>query len=55
MTGGWLTLGWVTVFGLPLGVALGVIFWPERIAKDRTVEAIRQRIESEEDPPPRNY
>ncbi|WP_433756223.1 hypothetical protein [Nocardia sp. CA-135398] len=36
-------------------VFIAALFWPERIAKVRTVEAIRQRIESEDDPPPRSY
>ncbi|MEV4236433.1 MULTISPECIES: hypothetical protein [unclassified Nocardia] len=43
----WIMLGWVIVFGLPLTVVFAVIFWPERIPKDRTVQAIRQRIEDE--------
>ncbi|MFD6394527.1 hypothetical protein [Nocardia sp. NPDC060259] len=41
------TLGFVVAVGLPLAVLLGVIVWPERIPKDRTVEAIRARIENE--------
>ncbi|WP_433714620.1 hypothetical protein ACQP2U_11230 [Nocardia sp. CA-084685] len=44
----WIALGWVIVLGLPLTVVLAVIFWPERIPKDRTVRAIRQRIEDED-------
>lgn len=47
MNAGWVTLGWVMVFGLPLAVIIAVVLWPERIPKDRTVEAIRQRIEEE--------
>ncbi|WP_280294417.1 hypothetical protein [Nocardia abscessus] len=43
-------LGWVLVFALPGAVMVGVIFWPERIPKDRTVEAIRQRIDDEGEP-----
>jgi hypothetical protein len=45
-----LMLGWVLVFGLPVAVMVAVIFWPERIPKDRTVETIRQRIEEEDEP-----
>ncbi|WP_158607759.1 hypothetical protein [Nocardia panacis] len=52
MNEGWITLGWVVVFGLPLGVVLAVILWPERIPKDRTVQAIRRRIEDEDGQPP---
>ncbi|MET8877376.1 hypothetical protein [Nocardia sp. NPDC004604] len=43
-----ITLGWMIVFVLPLTVVFAAIFWPERIPKDRTVEAIRRRVESEE-------
>ncbi|MGY2059494.1 hypothetical protein [Nocardia gipuzkoensis] len=46
----WIMLGWVLVFALPGAVIVGVVFWPERIPKDRTVEAIRQRIEDEGEP-----
>lgn len=42
-------LGWMVVLGLPFGVLLVAVFWPERAPKDRTVEAIRQRIETEDD------
>ncbi|WP_433714625.1 hypothetical protein ACQP2U_11255 [Nocardia sp. CA-084685] len=45
-----IVLGWAVVFGLPLIVFIVAVFWPERIPKDRTVQAIRQRIESEDDP-----
>ncbi|MGQ4614842.1 hypothetical protein [Nocardia sp. R7R-8] len=41
-------LGWVLVFALPGAVMVAVIFWPEHIPKDRTVEVIRQRIEDED-------
>ncbi|AYF77750.1 hypothetical protein D7D52_32480 [Nocardia yunnanensis] len=50
--GGWVTFGWVMVFVLPSAVGLAAIFWPERIPKDRTVQAIQRRIEDEDDPPP---
>ncbi|MGW4770280.1 hypothetical protein ACWEO2_19815 [Nocardia sp. NPDC004278] len=43
-----IALGWMTVFGLPLTVVFAAIFWPERIPKDQTVEAIRRQVESEE-------
>ncbi|MFF2554152.1 hypothetical protein ACFVUS_24350 [Nocardia sp. NPDC058058] len=48
MSGGWITLGWVIVLGLPLAVVVTVICWPARIPKDRTVRAIRQRVEDED-------
>ncbi len=49
---GWIVAGIAVAVGLPLGVLIAVLVWPERIPKDRSVEAIRQRIESE-DPPDR--
>ncbi|WP_330251791.1 hypothetical protein OG874_37615 [Nocardia sp. NBC_00565] len=45
---GWIMLGLMLASGLPLGVVVAVIVWPERIPKDRTVEAIRERVEAEE-------
>ncbi|MGY4099693.1 hypothetical protein ACW2Q0_09050 [Nocardia sp. R16R-3T] len=45
------TFGLVAAVGLPLLVLIGAIFWPARIPKDRTVEAIKQRIEDEDLPP----
>ncbi|WP_280269173.1 hypothetical protein [Nocardia wallacei] len=49
MSGGmWIVLGWVVVFALPLAVWLWAMFWPERIPPDRTVEAIRRRVEDED-------
>lgn len=48
MINGWITLGFVVVIRLPIAVIFAVIFWPERIPKDRTVEEIRRRIESED-------
>lgn len=48
----WIVLGFVVVVGLPLVVIVVAICWPERIPRDRTVEAIRQRIEEEDGPPP---
>lgn len=48
MSGGWLTVGWVLVFALPLVVGLAAILWPERLPPDRTVKPIRQRIQDED-------
>jgi hypothetical protein len=48
----WIMIGIAVAVGLPLSVLAGAILWPERIPKERTVEAIRQRIENEGDPPP---
>ncbi|WP_330233127.1 hypothetical protein OHA40_12020 [Nocardia sp. NBC_00508] len=47
---GWITFGLAVAIGLPLVVLVAVLVWPERIPPDRTVEAIRQRIEDEDDP-----
>jgi len=44
-----ITLGLVLAIGLPLAVALCAAFWPERIPDDRSVEAIRRRIEDEDE------
>ncbi|MFC9995910.1 hypothetical protein [Nocardia sp. NPDC127526] len=52
MNSGWTALGWAVAIGLPLAVLVTVIVWPERIPKDRTVDGIRARIQSEDDPPP---
>ncbi|WP_433728586.1 hypothetical protein ACQP0C_39370 [Nocardia sp. CA-129566] len=43
-----IALGWVVAIGLPLSVIVGVIVWPERMPKDRTVWGIRERIERED-------
>ncbi|WP_431957402.1 hypothetical protein [Nocardia lijiangensis] len=43
-----IVLGWMVVIGLPLAVTVGVIVWPERIPKDRTVTGIREQIERED-------
>ncbi|MEV6139848.1 hypothetical protein AB0L63_28145 [Nocardia sp. NPDC051990] len=40
-----IVLGWVAVVGIPLIVFIAAVLWPERIPKDRTVEAIRKRVE----------
>lgn len=40
-------LGFAIAVGLPLLVLFGTIVWPEPIAQDRTVEAIRRRVEAE--------
>ncbi|MFD4434157.1 hypothetical protein [Nocardia sp. NPDC058497] len=41
------TLGFVVAIGPPLAVLVGVVVWPTRIPPDRTVDAIRRRVESE--------
>ncbi|MEU2087522.1 hypothetical protein [Nocardia beijingensis] len=43
-----IALGFIVAIGLPLVVLALAILWPERIPKDRTVNAIRQRIEGED-------
>ncbi|WP_433727230.1 hypothetical protein ACQP0C_35505 [Nocardia sp. CA-129566] len=48
MSSGWIVLGYVVAIGLPLAVIVAVTCWPERIPKDRTVQAIRARIEDED-------
>ncbi|MFD4460312.1 hypothetical protein [Nocardia sp. NPDC058480] len=40
-------LGFAIAIGLPLLVLFGVIVWPEPVAPERTVDAIRRRAESE--------
>jgi len=45
---GWITLGYAVVIGLPLAVVFAAVFWPERIPKERTVQAIRRRIGDED-------
>lgn len=42
-----IVLGWVLVFALPISVIIAAILWPERIPPDRTVDAIRERVEAE--------
>lgn len=44
--------GLVVAVGLPLAVLIGAIFWPERTPSDRTVKAIRRRIEDKDRPLP---
>ncbi|WP_433670311.1 hypothetical protein ACQP06_03025 [Nocardia sp. CA-136227] len=51
MSGGWLTVGWVLVFALPLVVGTAAILWPQRIPRERSVNGIRARIENETEPP----
>ncbi|WP_157172411.1 hypothetical protein [Nocardia pneumoniae] len=43
-----ITIGWLAVIGIPLGVFAVAVFGPERIPKDRTVKGIRERIECED-------
>ncbi|MEU3010863.1 hypothetical protein [Nocardia asteroides] len=40
-------LGFAVAIGLPLLVLFATIVWPEPIPPDRTVDAIRARIEAE--------
>lgn len=40
-------LGFAVAIGLPLLVLFATIVWPEPIPQDRTVDAIRRRIEAE--------
>ncbi|MEW1740804.1 hypothetical protein ACWEPH_31585 [Nocardia beijingensis] len=40
-------MGLFVAFAVPLVVFFAVVFWPERIPKERTVDAIRERIERE--------
>ncbi|OXR44376.1 hypothetical protein B7C42_03165 [Nocardia cerradoensis] len=42
-----IALGFAVAVGLPLIVLVAAILWPQRIPKDRTVAAIRQRVEDE--------
>ncbi|MQY25115.1 hypothetical protein [Nocardia aurantia] len=46
-----ITFGLIAAVGVPLAVLVLAIFWPERVPQDRTVEAIRRRIEAEDQPP----
>ncbi|MBF6161049.1 hypothetical protein [Nocardia cyriacigeorgica] len=39
---------WAVVIGLPLAVLAAAILWPERIPRDRSVDGIRERIETED-------
>ena len=43
-----ITFLWVVVFALPISVILAAILWPERIPPERTVDAIRERVERED-------
>ncbi|MGW5438585.1 hypothetical protein [Nocardia asteroides] len=40
-------LGFAVAIGLPLLVLFATIVWPEPIPPDRTVDAIRRRVEAE--------
>ncbi|WP_156910314.1 hypothetical protein [Nocardia mangyaensis] len=42
-----ITFGFILAIGLPLLVVFGTIVWPEPIPPERTVDAIRRRVESE--------
>ncbi|WP_157121780.1 MULTISPECIES: hypothetical protein [Nocardia] len=45
---GWVLCGLVVCVGLPLGVLIATLIVPQRIPKDRKVDAIRRRIEDED-------
>ncbi len=47
MSDGWIEVGIAVAIGLPLGVLVGTIYWPERIPKGRSVEDIKRRVEEE--------
>lgn len=42
-----IALGFAVAVGLPLFVLFASIVWPEPIPPDRTVAAIRERVEAE--------
>ncbi|WP_280268688.1 hypothetical protein [Nocardia wallacei] len=47
---GWATFGlFLGVLGLSVIVFCAIVYWPQRVPKDRTVDAIRKRIEEEDD------
>ncbi|MEU1962626.1 hypothetical protein [Nocardia sp. NPDC019304] len=50
----WIIVGFAIAIGLPLVVLVVAILWPEQVPKDRSVDAIRQRIEEEDGPPSGN-
>ncbi|WP_281004673.1 hypothetical protein [Nocardia veterana] len=39
--------GLVVVIALPLAVFVAAVCWPHRVPKDKTVDAIRERIDRE--------
>ncbi|NKY42079.1 hypothetical protein [Nocardia cerradoensis] len=45
---GWALCGFVVCIGLPLVVLIATLVVPQRIPKDRKVDAIRRRIENED-------
>ncbi|MDR7170061.1 hypothetical protein J2W56_003812 [Nocardia kruczakiae] len=45
---GWAMCGLVVCVGLPLVVLIATLIVPQRIPKDRKVDAIRRRIEDED-------
>ncbi|GAB2723770.1 hypothetical protein GCM10027089_54490 [Nocardia thraciensis] len=44
---GW-QVGLLLVTGIPLGVLIIAVCWPQRTPKDRSVRAIRERIDNED-------
>ncbi|RDI42512.1 hypothetical protein [Nocardia mexicana] len=44
---GW-QVGLLLVIGIPLGVLIIAVYWPQRPPKDRSVRAIRDRIDDED-------
>ncbi|MEV6061855.1 hypothetical protein AB0L62_17790 [Nocardia asteroides] len=42
-----IAFGFAVAIGLPLMVLFGVLVWPEPIPPERTVDAIRERLEAE--------
>lgn len=40
--------GLLVVTGIPLGVLVITVCWPQQTPKDRSVQAIRKRIEHED-------
>jgi len=45
---GWALCGFAVCVGLPLSVLVATLIVPQRIPKDRKVDAIRRRIENED-------
>lgn len=41
-------IGLSVAFAVPLGAFFAVVFWPERIPKEKSVQAIREQIERED-------
>ncbi|MFI6367546.1 hypothetical protein ACIBG0_32905 [Nocardia sp. NPDC050630] len=41
-------IGLVVAVCIPLGVFVVAVFWPQRMPKEKSVQAIRERIERED-------